>query len=137
MLLAVEYWIALLFSWLAIRPLLPVPLQRPPLAIAIIPGVIAIAVTAVLMWLGQGGSRMSSAERPETDSTEPVGDRTEERFWKLGVFYFNRHDPSVMVEKRFGFGYTVNLAHPVAWVIILLPILAIITITAIARHTTR
>ena len=139
MLLALEYWIAVLCSWLAVRPLLPNSLQRPPEAIAMLPGLIAVAVTAVLMWLGQGGSRMPSPRRPGTDSTVPVGDRTEDRFCKLGVFYFNRADPSVMVEKRFGIGYTVNFAHPVAWVIILLPVLALIGITATiaVRHRMR
>ena len=81
------------------------------------------------MWLGQGGNRIPSPQRPDSPSTGAVGDRTEDRFWKLGVFYFNRNDPSVMVERRFGIGYTVNFARPVAWVIALLPVLALIVIT--------
>jgi uncharacterized membrane protein len=139
LLLAVEYWIAVLFSWLAIRPLLPALLQRPPAAIAFVPGLIAIAIVVVLMWLGQGGSRMPSPQRPEPDSTRPVGDRTEDRFWKLGVFYFDRDDPSVMVEKRFGIGYTMNFAHPVAWVIILLLVAVPIAFTTsiAVRHVVR
>lgn len=128
-LLVMEYWIAMLFSWLAIRPLLAASLQRPPAAIATLAGLIALAGTAVLMWLGQGGSRMPSPQRADSASTGAVGDRTEDRFWKLGVFYFNRNDPSVMVERRFGIGYTVNFARPVAWVIALLPVLALIVIT--------
>ncbi len=48
------------------------------------------------MWLGQGGGRLQSARKPAPDSPEPVGDRTEDRFWKFGVFYFNRDDPSMM-----------------------------------------
>jgi uncharacterized membrane protein len=138
-LLVMEYWIAVLFSWLAIRPLLPAPLQRPPAAIAMVAGLIAVAGAAVLMWLGQGGNRIPSRERPQSDSTRPVGDRTEDRFWKLAVFYFNRNDPSIMVERRFGIGYTVNFAHPVAWVIILLPVLGLIAITTTiaVRHTMR
>lgn len=127
-LLVMEYWIAVEFSWLALRPLLPASLQRPPAVVAMVPGLIAVAATAVLMWLGQGGSRIPSPQQPASDQAAPVGDRTEDRFWKLGVFYFNRSDPSVMVERRFGFGYTVNFAHPVAWVIILLPVLTVIAI---------
>lgn len=136
LLLAVEYWIAVLFSWLAIRPLLPASFQRPPATVALIPGLIAVAITAVLMWLGQGGSRMRSARPEESDSTKPIGDRTEDRFWKLGIFYFNPDDPSVMVEKRFGIGYTVNFARPVSWIIVLLPMLVLIAVTATiaARH---
>ncbi len=138
MLLVIEYWIASRFSMLALRPLLPAALQHPSAAAVFIPGLIAIALTAVLMWLGQGGSRRSSAPL-RVDSAQPVGDRTEDRFWKLGVFYFNRDDPSVMVEKRFGLGYTVNFARPAAWLIVLLPLLVAIGVSATiaARHRLR
>jgi len=138
-LLVMEYWIAALFSYLAIRPLLPASLERPPVAIAMVAGLIAIAGSAVLMWLGQAGSRMPSQQRSGTASAGPVGDRTEDRFWKLGVFYFNRDDPAVMVERRFGIGYTVNFAHPIAWIIILLPLLAMVTVTTTiaVRHAVR
>jgi uncharacterized membrane protein len=113
--------------------------QRPPAIFAILPGLIAVSAAALLMWLGQGGSRISPVRQPGIDTAKPVGDRTEDRFWKLGVFYFNRNDPAVMVEKRFGVGYTVNFAHPVAWVIILLPALAVIAVTTTIaiRHMTR
>jgi len=139
LLLAVEYWIAVLFSWLAIRPLLTGSFQRPPTAIAMLPSLIAVAVTAFLMWLGQGGSRISSPQRSEPALATPVGDRTEDRFWKLGVFYFNRDDPSVMVEKRFGIGYTVNFSRPVAWIIILRLVLVPVVVTAFiaVRHVLR
>jgi uncharacterized membrane protein len=139
LLLAVEYSIALLFSWVAIRPLLPASYQRPPAAIAILPGLIAVAMTGILMWLGQGGSRTPAAQGLQSQSTKPVGDRTDDRFWKLGVFYFNRDDPSVMVEKRFGIGYTMNFAHPVAWAILLLLLLVPIAITTsfLVRHAMR
>lgn len=138
-LLAVEYWIAVLFSWLAIRPLLPTSLQRLPAMVAMLPGLIAVGAIAVLMWLGQGGSRIASAQQSASDPPGQVGDRIEDRFWKLGVFYFNRSDPSVMVERRFGLGYTVNFAHPVAWVFILLPVLTVIgiTTTIAVRHAMR
>lgn len=139
LLLAMEYWIAVLCSWLALRPLLPIAFQRPPVAFAILPGLIAVATTAVLMWLGQGGSRVPSVQPAQTDSTTPVGDRTEDRFWKLGVFYFNRDDPSVLVEKRFGIGYTMNFAHPVAWVILLLVLLVpvAVSLTIVFKHMRR
>lgn len=139
LLLALEYWVAVLCSWLAVRPLLPHAFQQPPVGLAMLPGLIAVAATAILMWLGQGGSRISPAQPTDPESTTPVGDRTEDRFWRLGIFYFNREDPSVMVEKRFGIGYTVNLARPVAWVIILLPVLTLIAVTTTiaARHMMR
>ena len=138
-LLAVQYSIAALFSWITLRPLLPASYQRPPSAVALLPGLTAIAFVVILMWLGQGGSRTRSAHRQEPGSTKPAGDRTEDRFWKLGVFYFNRDDPAVIVEKRFGLGYTMNFAHPMAWAIIgLLLLIPIAVTTSIAlRHLRR
>ncbi len=38
--------------------------------------------------------------------------------WVGGMFYFNRSDPSLFVEKRVGIGQTLNFAHPAAWIII-------------------
>ena len=35
--------------------------------------------------------------------------------WKLGLIYFNRNDPALWVEKRFGIGWTVNMANPKSW----------------------
>lgn len=139
LLLVLEYWIAGLFSWLGVRPLLPHAFQQPPVAIAIVPGLIAVTATAILLWLGQGGSRIPRGEPSDPQSRIAIGDRTEDRFWRLGIFYFNRGDPSVLVEKRFGIGYTVNFARPVAWLILLLPLLTVIVITTTiaARQMTR
>ena len=39
------------------------------------------------------------------------GDGTPDRCWRWGLFYVNADDPAVLVPKRFGYGYTVNLAR--------------------------
>ena len=44
--------------------------------------------------------------------------RDDDSAWKLGSFYFNPNDPSLMVNKRFGIGRTLNFAHPLAWVVL-------------------
>ncbi len=61
MLLGTAYWVAMLFSSLALRPLLSAALQHPSAVTALIPGLIAIALTAVPRWFGEGGSRPSAA----------------------------------------------------------------------------
>lgn len=61
---------------------------------------------------GQSGSRMFA--RMQSDDSMP---RDEDRFWKLGVFYLNPQDPAFIVPKRFGFGWTMNLARPVTWLL--------------------
>ncbi len=45
-------------------------------------------------------------------------DPDEEEHWKFGLFYFNREDPSIFVEKRFGVGTTLNLGRWEAWLFI-------------------
>lgn len=56
---------------------------------------------------GQGGARLEGP-RVEEPLTDGLADN---RCWKLGVFYVNAHDPSWLVEHRFGFGYTLNFGN--------------------------
>lgn len=53
--------------------------------------------------------------------------------WKWSVFYYNPEDPKLWVEKLYGWGWTLNTARPVAWVILaalLLVPLALFLLTA-------
>lgn len=63
---------------------------------------------------------------------ETVGDTVEQldedRYWKGGLFYFNKNDPSIFVEKRFGVGWTINFSNPKAYFIVLLPIIIILAL---------
>lgn len=67
-------------------------------------------VAYLLVRYGQGGARLekSSAGAALTDGL------ADNSCWKLGVFYVNREDPSFIVEKRFGLGYTINFGNPKA-----------------------
>lgn len=65
----------------------------------------------------------------EEEQTEPgVIDADRDKYWKAGIFYINREDPSVMVEKRFGIGWTINFGNPKSWLYILLPLAALLLI---------
>ncbi|WP_246366941.1 DUF1648 domain-containing protein [Paraliobacillus salinarum] len=57
------------------------------------------------------------------NKTESVDD---DQYWKGGLFYFNRNDPSVFVEKRFGIGWTLNFANPIGYFVIFLPLVIIL-----------
>lgn len=63
---------------------------------------------------GQGGSRMNVSNDEDT----PFLSRNEDEYWKAGLFYINRNDASIIVEKRFGIGWTVNLGNPLSWIIV-------------------
>ena len=40
---------------------------------------------------------------------------TNPNHWKLGVLYYNPDEPRLLVAKRFGGPFTLNLANPIAW----------------------
>lgn len=51
----------------------------------------------------------------------------DDQHWKWGMFYFNKDDHELFVEKKFGVGWTINFARPSAWfflfLIIVVPLL--------------
>ena len=65
----------------------------------------------------------SSAEAPTTG--EPY-DGTPDKCWYLGLFYYNRNDPNIWVQKRLGFGYTWNFARPATWPVMALAVGSIV-----------
>ena len=75
----------------------------------IVAGAIVLSVTT-----GQGGDRVQMNK----SSSGKVMNRDDDRYWKLGQFYFNREDPALFLEKRFGIGWTSNWAHPLSWIIL-------------------
>lgn len=70
----------------------------------------------------------SGSEVEELPADPDIMNADDDRYWKAGVFYFNREDPSVMVEKRFGIGWTVNFGNPKSWLIFLLPLVFLLGI---------
>jgi len=64
----------------------------------------------ILKRYGQGGALIErgSVDAPLTDG---LADNVH---WVWGLFYVDRGDPSIMVEKRFGIGYTFNYGNRMA-----------------------
>ena len=52
-------------------------------------------------------------------------DGTPDECWKLGQIY-NPNDPALMVEKRFGVGYTINFGNRASWLLIALLVLILL-----------
>ena len=61
----------------------------------------------IMKGYGQGGALMErgTAEAPLTNG---LADNAR---WVWGLFYVDREDPSIMVESRFGIGYTLNYGN--------------------------
>lgn len=93
----------------------------------VVVGFIIVGAIVLSFTTGQGGSRVRTAKSKKGTTIN----RDDDRYWKLGQFYFNPNDPAIWVEKRFGVGWTVNFAHPAGWgsliaiilIAILIPIL--------------
>jgi len=75
---------------------------------------INFGITFWMFRVGQGGQRaVAPAARQEVH-----GDATPDHAWKAGgLVYFNPHDPAMWVENRVGFGYTLNMGNPRAWLL--------------------
>jgi uncharacterized membrane protein len=118
-LLAMEYWLALLMGFIslaALRPNVEAPLSELWLILPAETLLIA-AIFFIAYRMGQGGWRLAAAGDAGKLNADlpPVGDRTPDECWKLGLFYFNPNDPAAIVEKRFGVGWTLNFANPKSW----------------------
>jgi uncharacterized membrane protein len=136
-LVAIEYFLALVFMWTS---LLPLSHQQagPPGFVPILLFALAftVIVVALTIWVGQGGTRLGGTGTVASGVLSPVGDRTPDKCWKLGLFYINRDDPALFVEKRFGIGYTLNFGHPGAWVFLAVLVAVFVAIILIvpSRH---
>ncbi|OKP99306.1 DUF1648 domain-containing protein [Paenibacillus sp. P46E] len=79
---------------------------------------------AISFWAGQSESRLERSA--DSANVRPVHDDDK---WLLGMIYFNRKDPNLIVEKRFGVGWGLNFGHPVSWLILLGIIVLLVVVT--------
>ncbi len=96
-------------------------LARPARALfPVMPPLGAVVLVAVLVYVGQNGSRLRIRAYPGTRSAQRTTavNRDDDRYWRLGLLYVNPDDPSLLVPQRFWLGWTLNLARPAAWAII-------------------
>ena len=94
-----------------------------------VPLVIGGAVLAIVY--GQAGSRVFMGMR---EDGELLAD--DDEHWKLGMFYFNPEDVSVFLPKRFGVGWTLNLARPSAWAIVVGIVILTVTFIVLVANLT-
>lgn len=94
----------------------PELIQYEDIVIFTVIGFILIGTFILSVITGQGGSRINV----EKETNNNVIDRDEDENWKLGQFYFNKDDPAIFIEKRFGVGWTNNWARPMSWLLLLI-----------------
>ena len=73
--------------------------------------VAVLVIVAASVWVavayGQSGAR--AIRRDAASGAMPMD---EDRMWLAGIFYCNPYDPSIVVPKRFGVGWTINVGRP-------------------------
>jgi uncharacterized membrane protein len=119
-----EYLLAFSLGVPALAPLLPLRLAQ--VLLQLLP-LIALGATAAII-----AACVRLGRLRQMDPLAFPTDLTPDACWKAGLFYVNPNDSSLIVEKRSGIGYTLNLAHPGAWAILaaiaLLPLAALILV---------
>jgi len=104
----------LLAEYLVIAPAvfaLLAPTARVSMIWALAFTALMVGFGVVLLRAGQGGTRTLPSP-----AAAPTGDHTPDHCWKWGLVYVNPADPSILVEHRFGVGYTLNLGNRWSWV---------------------
>jgi uncharacterized membrane protein len=107
-LILIEYFAAALFAGVALLPLRSHPDRMPGMLAIEIPLLAIIAIGTLLIARAVRGTRQEAG-------AVAGGDGTLNEHWKAGLFYVNRDDAALFVEKRFGVGYTINFGNPKSW----------------------
>jgi len=128
-LLIVEYFLAAIFSLVGFLPLTGSPGVMPVL---IVTGAFLLALIFLIAWSAKAQGQ--SAARGAAPIAMPSGSGVPEEHWKFGVFYFNKDDSALLVEKRVGIGYTLNFAHASAWICMAVVLLLPVAILLLALH---
>jgi uncharacterized membrane protein len=101
-------------------------------------GVFVVASATGVIWIikryGQGGALRESGSIDE----RLTGSLADNSHWLLGLFYYNTNDPSMMIENRFGVGYSFNYGNRTAQLIVatLLALLAGLSVLALVAGLT-
>lgn len=99
-LIGVMYFLGIVFTGVGLTPVLTI---SPVIFVVAAP----IFVIALLVY----------SFKYATDPAMPA-EATPDDCWTLGSIYYNPGDPALFVQKRMGFGYTVNFGHRLSWVIL-------------------
>jgi uncharacterized membrane protein len=99
MMVATVYFVGLLFAGIGVMPVAPFS----P-ALLFIP-----ALVFPLLLIGWVIKVLRDPKMPS--------EATPDECWYLGSIYVNSQDPAIFVQKRVGFGYTINMGNRLAWLI--------------------
>ncbi|MDP9027317.1 MAG: DUF5808 domain-containing protein [Actinomycetota bacterium] len=103
-------------------------------AAAILLGLLVVLVVIAAVIRSRWGLRGANERDPQSRAPSAPDD---DRHWKGGMIYVNRDDPALLVPKRFGLGWTVNLGRPAGaalTILLLVVLVAGVTTAILAAH---
>lgn len=115
-LIITNFAMTLLFMMMQLSLIYPISQGGVFVSTMVMVAVIIIGAVILSITTGQGGSRI----KENRAGNENVMNQDDDEHWKLGQFYFNKDDPALFLEKRFGIGWTINFARPSVWMILVL-----------------
>ncbi len=81
-----------------------------------LPALMIVLAIGLALYTGQSGYRLKTVTSSESSQTKAM--RNDDRYWIGGIFYCNKKDPALFVEKRIGVGWTINICN--IWGILIL-----------------
>ncbi len=80
------------------------------------PAILVTATIGLAIYTGQSGYRLKTDTKASKDTIKAM--RDDDRYWIAGIFYCNKNDPALFVEKRIGVGWTINFCN--VWAVLIL-----------------
>jgi uncharacterized membrane protein len=105
-----------MMSFFALMPLFT-DVSRPPALVWLVPVVLVLSLVPFVWQLVRVVRARDSGH-----------DGTPDACWKFGLLYYNPDDAALMVEKRFGIGYTVNFGNRTLWWMLAIAALALLLV---------
>ena len=85
------------------------------MALVLVP---TVFIVVIMIKTGQGGTKVKvtnceedAAENDDSTNVITAYGRGDDKYWKLGTFYYNPDDPALIVEDRFGTNIGFNYAR--------------------------
>nr|UWI51501.1 DUF5808 domain-containing protein [Clostridioides difficile] len=93
-----------------------------------------LTITSIMMLLVIIYLIVTYINSPNLKSNSSYTPDNDEKYWMAGIIYNNPNDPSLMVDKRFGIGWTINFGNPIGKILyILIAVFLIFSLVSVIK----